>query len=146
MRTKVTVAAVAAALLAAVPATAGSARGQRVVTKAYTGAGSANAATAEAHNYCLEVGNQSTGSACFRVASRDRRVAVVVEDAAGGDVAARIVLEGRPDVRFCGATKGSIAIPRGQKQLPVALEIGGCGDPAGTVPSSGTITAAFTNR
>jgi hypothetical protein len=115
----------------------------RVTEKEYTAAGYYDVAGLfYAQNYCLKFNDINTGGACFDLKPGENTVSVEVTDESGVPVRGRIMLRGKPDVFFCGATKAPVALPARQGEVPVSLGIEGCGgQPA--VPTRGVIAATF---
>jgi hypothetical protein len=114
----------------------------RVTEKEYTAAGYYNLGGVYAQNYCTSIYDTNAGGACFELRQGERTVSIEVSDESGVPVRGRIVLRGRPDVFFCGATKAPVALPARQGEVPISLGIEGCGgQPA--VPTRGVIAATF---
>lgn len=132
-----------AALLLVAPAAADDSVLGRTVEAGYTGAGYAEVANVYAQNYCMRVEEQNTGGACFGLQKSERYVEVKVTDETGAPVAGRILLRGRPDRLFCGATEGPVHLPARQREVSIALGFGGCGPDTAVIPTQGVITATF---
>jgi len=114
----------------------------RVAEEEYTAAGYFNAGGVYAQNYCMSVSDNNTGGACFPLHRGERTVSVEIRDESGVPVRGRIILRGKRDVFFCGATKRPVALPANQGEVPVSLGIEGCGGQP-SVPTRGVITATF---
>jgi hypothetical protein len=114
----------------------------RVAEEEYAAAGYYNVATVYAQNYCTSIYDSNAGGACFDLRSGERTVAVEVRDESGIPVRGRIILRGKPDVYFCGATKDPVTVPARQHEVPVSLGVEGCGGQP-SVPTHGVIAATF---